>query len=95
MGVIFGVICRKFVFRPNSGNLFGEFALWGRKTHFQQIEFAGNGAENHFRPIHPHKGSSAGVRQMGGPIQFWREGLEFDQETFHDLRDDLLLFIAV
>ena len=53
------------------------------------------GSETLFWPIHPHKGSSAGVRQMGGPIQFWREGLEFDQETFHDLRDDLLLFIAV
>ena len=55
------------VFRFNSGNLFGEFALWGRKTHFRQIEFAGNGVG---KPIFgqsiPIRGQAQGLSYMGG-----------------------------
>ena len=46
----------EMVFRPNAGNLFGEFALWGRKTHFQQIEFAGHGVGK------PYFGQSIPIR---------------------------------
>ena len=55
-GSFWGVICRKSVFRRNSGKLFGEFALWGRQTHFRQIEFAGNGVEK------PYSGQSIPIR---------------------------------